>query len=92
MSVKTKTRTGKKGRRKVTYHSFLTIGLVQGICLFVRGVLNPMDARVKVRTRAVRLTPFMFAGFRSISKLRELFIRCRAPLLYMKDPPEKKTR
>lgn len=56
----------------VTYHSFLIVGFVQVTCLSVRGMLDPIDAKAKVRRRAVRPDAFIFAGFKNIQAVELL--------------------
>lgn len=64
------------------YHSFLTMEPPQVSCLFVRGMLDPIDAKVKVKTRAVKLA-FIFAGFGGFNNYSKFW--SGTPVLYMRD-------
>lgn len=59
------------------------MGFVQATCLSVRGMLDPIDAKAKVRRRAVRLAAFIFAGFKNIQAV-ELSENVQRPS-YMND-------
>lgn len=48
------------------------MGSAQVTCLSARGMLDPIDAKAKVRTKAARLAAFIFAGFKNIQAVELL--------------------